>query len=385
MSRPICPVFFHTLRECASGEASEDYKTDKVRIVNISMTESNTLPEASLLLPHPNMMKSLAQEYFRYFNPYVPILEPSVFYSYLDEHNPSLPKEALIMIVCLSGACYYPHKATIKGITLALLTRFHHLTGKIYRIPCIQTVQAFLIASQGQISERTNLIKNGWYYYSIGCNMARMLGFYRRCPHLRSIVQEERTRTWMTLYGTSISYYAGWGKPYSISLFNTDIPLWTLDTKHESSDVEFYNQNKFIVTGHRLSIMFVGLREMLLKVKNEPKLTDKRAYHSKLNLIEKYIFSWYGSLPPYLYSKAKKSGFISFSSCRNPFSCLLHVCFFYHLLELNRLKLEPHDWTNVSFSRILNFNNQIDDVISVSHFSKPFPPRKMPRCCSLWS
>ncbi|KAJ9088157.1 Transcriptional activator of fatty acid utilization [Entomophthora muscae] len=375
------PIFFLAGKQCASGKSFEHYVPKVLNLGkdDVITQKEKTILSPTLITPHPNIMKVLAQEYFRYFNPYVPIIEPSLFFQYLNDPNPSLPKQALITAVCLSGVCYYSHKSIIKDISQVLIERLCSLFTKIYYKPCTYTVQAFLLASQWQISQQNSrILKNSWYYYSLSCNMARMLGFHKRNTFLDKLLQDERTRIWMVIYITGVAYNIGIGKHYSISFANTDVPLWALDISDEG-DKALYNKNKHIVNTFRNSVVFAAIVEMVLQIKRQFKsliegqsktsisLADKKKFHTMLNSAEKCIFSWYITLPSYLYSKAKKHH-ISVPSHRNQFSCRLHITVFHFILEINHLKLELQNWAHYQISGILDDEDQIRKNFSIQEF-----------------
>lgn len=206
--------------------------------------------------------------------------------------------------------------------------------------------------------------------------MARMLGFHRINPRLAPPLQEERTRTWMAIYATGVIYHACGGRHYSISFANTDVPLWTLQPT--DAKAVLYNQDKYIVHSFRGIVTFIGFMEILARIKrqhpslNDPRSkaadpTDEKVFFEKLDSFQRCLFSWYMALPPYLYSKARK-GELSIPSPRNHFACIAHILLFYHLLEVNQLRLKPQDWVDASFSKIMDSQGRLVDLISILQF-----------------
>ncbi|KAJ9089566.1 Gypsy retrotransposon integrase-like protein 1 [Entomophthora muscae] len=218
----------------------------------------------------------------------------------MEEPNPSLPKQALIAVVCLSGAWCYSDKSYIKDITTFLAERLWGLFSKIYSKPCVQTVQAFLIACLEQNPEQScTILKHSWYYYALACDMARMLGFHRKNPRLDPFIQEERTRIWMGIYTASIAYHISTGKHYSISYAHTDIPLWQLKDKKKTNAEPLYGEDKYIVNHFRNIITSSAIVEMLHRAKhqfqhstrNKDATKAKKVFRLKLEEIEKYYIS----------------------------------------------------------------------------------------------
>ncbi|KAJ9051085.1 hypothetical protein DSO57_1008050 [Entomophthora muscae] len=212
--------------------------------------------------------------------------------------------------------------------------------------------------------------------------MAHMLGFFKRNPRLDLLRQEERIRTWMSIYVTGLAYNIGFGKHYSISYINTDIPLWTPKVNATKTNLPLYCEDKYIVNSFRNFIIFAAIVERLIVVKQhrvtsltKDPCSERKAFLTKLNRIEMSIFSWYVTLPVYLLSRDKINA-ISIPSSRNQFSCRLHFSMFYYILEINSLKLESPDWTKFSLQKIADCHGQIRASFSFKAFFELSPLEK---------
>ncbi|KAJ9068426.1 hypothetical protein DSO57_1028770 [Entomophthora muscae] len=335
-------------------------------------------PKSTMDSFHPGTMLLLARSYFRCLNIYIPIINPRLFFAYFNETNPSLPKQAVIAAVCLSGACLNSHLPELKDITQRLTIRLGSLFIKVYRMPCIQTVQAFLIAAKIEIAQLLSpFLPNDWTSYSIAYNMACMLSLNNSCYRLKPIQQEERTRTWMALYIVGIAYFLFKGRHYYISSDNSSVPFWVRNDTASVDSSSFRIESKHLVHSFRNKTVFWGIIEALTRAKyqymsvaeKQPKAAhsfNKKIFYAELDKIEKWALAWYLFLPPFLKASPEKD-IISTPSPQNSISCELYLTFLYNLLEINRLRLEPEDPTN-TLSRLLDSKDQLRSEMTTSDF-----------------
>ncbi|KAI9291829.1 hypothetical protein K502DRAFT_332861 [Neoconidiobolus thromboides FSU 785] len=192
----------------------------------------------------PTITLQLIELYFAHLNNFFPLINPTSFYSQLNNAKKhDHPFLALLNIVCLSGASYYPNRTVARIISTYYASKVQTYFKKIYLKPSLNSIQAYLLASYHiSLCENDTVIENAWYYLGLAKRMLSI--FYYQSSPIRSqhVNSSFENQSWIMFCCEAILSYS-FGRPNYITQDETSLSK----AKFYLPSVNFTAANIFLV------------------------------------------------------------------------------------------------------------------------------------------
>ncbi|KAJ9077946.1 hypothetical protein DSO57_1011685 [Entomophthora muscae] len=187
----------------------------------------------------------LVELYFAYLNSFYPILDPTVFYSQLHRGCVRDDFLALLHVVCLTGASFYPNR-TLGRIIAKHFSRLASLyLKKIFFKPSLTAAQACVLATLHiSVCDESTTIEGAWFVMGVAKLMTSLMGIPHKRPHSTPSHLDSRCRLWWMMYATDQTISQCSGRPLS-----SDITPSTVLPRQEAPlpSLNFTNQSVFLV------------------------------------------------------------------------------------------------------------------------------------------
>lgn len=320
-------------------EASDNSPLDSVELEILKL-------RGAFLLPPHDLAVDIIELYFEHVHPLMPVINRTEFMAKFNDPNDS-PSLMLLQAVLLCGCrvSNNPLLVDSKGLTYLASLTFYRRAKALYEtnfesdpVSIIQTV--LLIGSFWEGPE--DVTRNSYYWTRVGVGLAQGFGFHRDISASTTVPNNEKKiwrRIWWCLFEKDRNVAIAFGRPTSIDLTDSDVPMLTLDDFDES-DPELGIESPYPINETQ-ALYFIHL----VKLAEITGIIIKHQYTVKAELMKRVNkFSiiqrcdmlmgiWFNNLPEELQFS------LTDHSKQNFYACLLNAQYYNRLYLVHRANL----------------------------------------------
>lgn len=320
-------------------EVSDNSTLDSVELEILKL-------RGAFLLPSEKLALSLVELYFEHVHPLIPVINRTEFMAKFKDPN-DLPSLMLLQAVLLCGSrvSNNPLLFDSKGLSnLASLTFFRRakaLYETNYESDPVSIIQTVLL--MGSFWEGPeDVTRNSYYWTRVAVGLAQGFGFHRDISSSSTVSASSKKiwrRIWWCLFEKDRNVAIAFGRPSTIDLADSDVPMLTLEDFDESDPETGLVSPYGVNLTHALYFMH------LIKLAEITGIIIKHQYTVKAELMKRINkFSiiqrcdmlmgiWFTNLPEELQFS------LTDPSKQNFYACLLNAQYYNRLYLIHRANL----------------------------------------------